>query len=71
MLSYSYRSANPPELPALGRAEKIIEATYTDTLMKGVSLQPDIQYVINPAADRTIRNALVLGLRLTLGWSAH
>ena len=42
-----------------------------DTLIKGVSLQPDIQYVINPAADRTIRNALVLGLRLTLGWSAH
>ena len=71
VLSNSHRSANPPELPALGRAETIIEATDTDTLMKGVSLQPDIQYVINPAADRTIRNALVLGLRLTLGWSAH
>ncbi|MCI1143277.1 carbohydrate porin [Sphingomonas sp. WKB10] len=71
VLSNSYRSANPPELPALGRAETIIEATYTDTLIKGVSVQPDIQYVINPSADRTIRNALVLGLRLTLGWSAH
>lgn len=71
VLSQSYRRSNPPELPALQPAETILEATISDEVVPGVALQPDIQYVINPAADRTIPNALVLGLRLTMGWTTH
>ena len=68
-LSSNYRLSNPAELPPLGGSETIVEVTYSDEIMKGVSVQPDIQYVINPSADVTIRNALVLGIRLTFSWS--
>lgn len=71
VLSQSYRRSNPPALPPLKSTETILEATFTDELLPGIALQPDIQYVINPAADRTIPNALVLGLRLTIGWTTQ
>lgn len=71
MLSRNYRLSNPADLPPLRDAETIIEATYSDEIVNGVSLQPDVQYVIHPSADPTIRNALVLGVRLTIGWSNH
>ena len=47
-----------------GKAETIVEATYKDEVLPGLSLQPDVQYVVHPGADPTIRNALVLGLRV-------
>ena len=71
VLSRNYRLSNPADLPPLRDAETIIEATYSDEIVNGVSLQPDVQYVIHPSADPTIRNALVLGIRLTIGWSNH
>lgn len=71
VLSSSYRRSNPIDLPPLQRAETILEATFSDELLSGVTLQPDIQYVINPAADRTVPNALVLGLRLKIGWATR
>ena len=71
VLSRNYRLSNPADLPPLRDAETIIEATYSDEIVKGVSIQPDVQYVIHPSADPTIRNALVLGVRLTIGWSNH
>ena len=70
-LSRTYRSGNPAGLPPLGRTETILEATYSDELVHGVSLQPDVQYVIHPSADPSIADALVVGLRLTLSWSSH
>ncbi len=68
-LSSNYRLSNPAELPPLGESETIVEVTFSGEIMKGVSVQPDVQYVINPSADPTIRNAIVLGIRLTMGWS--
>lgn len=56
----------------LGRAETSFEFTYQAQLATGVQLQPDIQYVINPAgghvspAGRLTGDALVLGLRTTI-----
>ena len=53
----------------LGKAETSFELTYQAQLAKGVQVQPDIQYVINPAgghvssAGRVTGDALVLGLR--------
>ncbi len=68
-LSGNYRQSNPAELPPLYGSETIFELTYRDELIEGVALQPDVQYVLNPSADSTIDDALVLGLRLTIGWS--
>ncbi len=64
VLSRSYLASVPADQPALRKAETIIEATYRDEILPGLSLQPDIQYVIHPSADPTIRNALILGLRV-------
>jgi porin len=63
-LSHNYRDAVPVGDPALRKAETIIEATYKDEILPGLSLQPDVQYVVHPSADPTIKNALVLGLRV-------
>ncbi|MGU3316685.1 carbohydrate porin [Sphingomonas sp. M6A6_1c] len=68
MLSRSYRRSQPA---GLGQIETIYEATYSDEPVHGVSLQPDIQYVVHPSADPTIRNALVLALRVTIGWTSN
>ncbi|MEH3124000.1 MAG: carbohydrate porin [Sphingomonas phyllosphaerae] len=70
-LSRNYRLSNPADLPPLRDAETILEATYSDEVAKGVTIQPDVQYVIHPSANPTIRNALVLGVRLTIGWANH
>ncbi|MBV9554461.1 MAG: carbohydrate porin [Alphaproteobacteria bacterium] len=53
--------------------ETVLEATYLATVTSWLTLQPDIQYVINPGANgipgpfgtRALPNALVLGLRAT------
>jgi porin len=56
----------------LGKAEKSFEVTYQAQLAKGVQVQPDVQYVIDPAgghvgpAGRVTGDALVLGLRTTI-----
>jgi porin len=71
ILSRSYRRSQPAGAAPLGRVETIYEATYSDELVHGVSLQPDIQYVVHPSADPTIRNALVLAIRLTIGWASN
>jgi porin len=69
-LSQNYRRSNPAGLPPLTASETTLEITYRDEIVKGVSVQPDVQYVINPSADPTIDNALVLGLRISIGWSS-
>jgi porin len=63
-LSHNYRDAIPVGDPALRKTETIIEATYKDEILPGLSLQPDVQYVVHPGADSTVGNALVLGLRV-------
>lgn len=47
-------------------AETNIEVTYSVELRPGVSVQPDLQYVVNPSWRRDIKDALIAGLRLTL-----
>jgi porin len=45
-------------------AETTIETTGLFGICSGVSIQPDIQYVINPNTDPAIRNAVAVFLRL-------
>jgi porin len=68
------------DLVAFGRAassyagnETVIEATYEAPLTNWLTLQPDLQYVINPNAgipnhfgDTPLSNAVVIGIRVTI-----
>ena len=42
------------------------ELTYCDNLTPWISVQPDIQYIIDPNAGSAVRNALVAGARFTV-----
>lgn len=53
-------------LAASDSAETAIELTWQQPVTAWLSLQPDLQYVINPGADPALANSLVLGLRITL-----
>lgn len=48
-----------------------LELTYFANLTESLTIQPDIQYVINPGMDGSVDDALVFGLRLSVNknWS--
>ena len=46
--------------------ESVWEATYRAHMAPWLSVQPNIQYVINPGADAQIKNATVLGVRFEM-----
>lgn len=48
------------------RNEYSYELYYLDTIAPGISIQPDVQYVVNPGTDVVTGNATVLGLRLNV-----
>lgn len=47
-------------------AEMVLEATYECQLTPWFSVQPDLQFVINPGGTSDLRNALVVGGRATI-----
>jgi porin len=49
-------------------SETVIEANYQFVLTGGLSITPDLQYVIRPGGDRTVRDALVLGAQVTISF---
>lgn len=51
--------------PIPDRAETTFELTYSRPLTTRFTLQPDFQYTINPCWDPTVRNATVIGLRVS------
>lgn len=50
--------------------ETAFELTYRAQLTPFLSLQPDIQYIVNPGTDANIRDALAIGMRIVLTWPA-
>ena len=58
--SSEYVAANAP----IGKSETQAELTYRDMLMPWLSLQPDLQYTIDPGSNPALRNAWTLGMRL-------
>ncbi len=48
-----------------------VELTYQAPIVDGLVLQPDVQWIDDPSADASIRNAFVIGLRVRLSrsWS--
>lgn len=49
-------------------AETTFELTYSDKLTPWLSVQPDVQYIVNPSTDKSLDNALVLGTRFTVNF---
>ena len=50
------------------RAETAIELTYSAGLSEWLTVQPDLQYIINPGTDLALENALVLSLRSVIAF---
>jgi porin len=48
--------------------ETQFELTWSDKLSEHVTLQPDLQYILSPGGDRSADNALVVGVRLGIGF---
>ncbi len=49
------------------RAETVFELTWARRIASGMSIQPNMQYVVNPGWKPGRRNALIAGLRLSFG----
>ncbi|MEO6053310.1 MAG: carbohydrate porin [Chthoniobacterales bacterium] len=49
-------------------AEMVVEVTYQAQLNKWLSVQPDLQYIINPGGNQTLGNAFVLGGRVSVAF---
>lgn len=64
-----WRDAQALAGAATDSAETFVELTWQTRLAPWLSLQPDLQYFINPGADPARRNALLAGLRIRLEYS--
>jgi porin len=58
-----FRRARRAEGEPLDSYETAFEVTYRRSVASWLTLQPDVQYIVNPGADPSLRNTLVLGLR--------
>jgi porin len=47
-------------------AEMVIEFTYQTCVAKWLTVQPDLQYIINPGGATNLNNALVIGARASI-----
>ncbi len=63
-----YRKAQAAAATPSDRNEYSYELYYRDTLTRGVTLQPDLQYVVNPGTDKVTENAFILGARLAVSF---
>lgn len=53
---------------AADRNEYGFELYYRDKIVSGISVQPDLQYIINPGTDKTTKDATVVGVRLDINF---
>lgn len=47
-------------------AETLLELNYKIVLGRGITLQPDVQYIIHPAGTGEIKDALLIGAQVTI-----
>lgn len=69
-LSGGYRRASLAQGERLSRTETGVEATYSDQLLRGLTIQPDLQFVRRPFSRASSRGVIVVGLRVTLSLPA-
>jgi len=67
-LGRPYRTALALNGQASDEREINIELTYRAPLAPWLTVQPDVQFVINPGARPELENALVAGLRVEVGF---
>ena len=65
-LSRKYRRNARDAGAPLGRTETGFELTYSHAFSPFFTVQPDVQYILNPSADPSVRDALVVGLRFAV-----
>jgi porin len=53
------------DLPGQG-SEAVLELTYTLALTRWLTVQPDIQYIINPGGRSSVKNAMVVGAQISI-----
>lgn len=63
-IARAYNSGQAQSLKGVGRAETSVELTYQFKLLPVLSLQPDLQYIVDPSLNRRAPDAVVFGLRL-------
>jgi porin len=68
--SADFRHAERLNGSPVRQREANLELTYRVTPTPWLRLQPDVQYVIHPGAIGERRNALIVGLRAVLSWTA-
>lgn len=66
VISDGYRRNELDAGVPLARSEFQVEVTYADKIAPNVTLQPDVQWVRNPGGDRSVDDALILGLRVSV-----
>lgn len=62
-----YRRALLLSGAASDRREVNVELTYRASLTPWLTVQPDVQYILNPGADPALRDAVLFGLRIEVG----
>lgn len=48
--------------------EIALELTYADNITPWLSVQPDVQYIVNPGTDPSLENALAVGARISVNF---
>jgi porin len=61
-----YRTMQALQGTPTNAAETNVELTWRVPLRKWLAIQPDVQYVFNPNTDPTLKDALVVGIRVEL-----
>ena len=65
-LSRKYRLNAEDAGTQVGRAETGFELSYQHPLTSFLAVQPDVQYILNPSADPSIKDAIVVGMRFVV-----
>lgn len=45
-----------------------LDLYYRDKIMSGITVQPDLQYIINPSTDTVTKNATIVGIRFDINF---
>lgn len=62
-----YRRSQALAGDAPDKREVVVEAVYNAVIAPWLSVQPDVQYVVNPGGNPALADALVIGLRVKVG----
>jgi porin len=67
-ISKSFSNADELQGNPADTSETVIEATYRINLSPWWSLQPDLQYIVNPSGVKGSTDAVVIGMRTTIAF---